>query len=70
MNAKWLDDLKQLDTKNPGNWPWPFKLASLVLILVLILIGCYFGIYQSQLDDLNKEEKKEVELKGTFLEKK
>ena len=67
---KWLEELKQLDTKNPGNWPWPFKIASLALIVVLILVGFYFGLYQGQLDDLSKEEKKEVDLKGTFLEKK
>ncbi len=67
---KWLEELKQLDTKNPGNWPWPFKIASLVLIVILILIAFYFGLYQGQLDDLSREEKKEVDLKNTFLEKK
>ncbi len=67
---KWLEELKQLDAKNPGNWPWPFKIASLVLIVILVLVGFYFGLYQGQLDDLNREEKKEVDLKNTFLEKK
>ena len=67
---KWLEELKQLDTKNPGSWPWPFKIASLLLIIILVLVGFYFGLYQGQLDDLSKEEKKEVDLKGTFLEKK
>ncbi|HEX9392817.1 MAG TPA: type 4a pilus biogenesis protein PilO [Usitatibacteraceae bacterium] len=67
---KWLEELKQLDAKNPGNWPWPFKIASLVLIVILMLVGFYFALYQGQLDDLNREEKKEVDLKNTFLEKK
>ena len=67
---KWLEELKQLDTKNPGSWPWPFKIASLVLILILVLVGFYFVLYQGQLDDLSREEKKEVDLKSTFLEKK
>lgn len=67
---KWLDELKQLDTKNPGNWPWPFKIAAFILIFVLILVGGYFLIYQGQLSDLEREEKKEIELKSTFLEKK
>lgn len=67
---KWLEELKQLDTKNPGSWPWPFKIASLVLILILVLVGFYFGLYQGQLEDLSKEERKEADLKGTFLEKK
>ncbi len=67
---KWLDELRQLDTKNPGNWPWPFKIAALLLIFVLILVAAYFVLYQEQLGSLETLEKKETELKTTFLEKK
>lgn len=67
---KWLEELKQLDTKNPGNWPWPFKIAAFVLIFVAILAGAYFLLYQSQLADLDAQERKEIEFKTTFLEKK
>ena len=67
---KWLEDLKQLDTKNPGGWPWPFKIAAMLLIFILILVASFFLLYQAQLDDLAKEEKKEVDLKTVFVEKK
>lgn len=67
---KFLEELKQLDTKNPGGWPWPIKIASMLLIFVLIMIGSYLVVYQGQLDDLSKEEKKEVDSKAVFLEKK
>ena len=67
---KWLEDLKQLDTKNPGGWPWPFKIAAMLLIFILILVASFFFLYQAQLDDLAKEEKKEVDLKTVFVEKK
>lgn len=67
---KWLDELRQLDTKNPGNWPWPFKIAALLLIFILILVAAYFVLYQEQLGSLETLEKKETELKTTFLEKK
>jgi len=67
---KWLEDLKQLDTKNPGGWPWPFKIAAMLLIFILILVGSFFLLYQAQLDDLAKEEKKEADLKTVFVEKK
>ena len=67
---KWLDELRQLDTKNPGNWPWPFKIAAFALIFAAILVAGYFFIYQGQLAELDTQEKKEVELKTTFLEKK
>ncbi len=67
---KWLDELKQLDTKNPGGWPWPFKIAAMVLIFVLILVVGYFVFYQAQIENLGKEEKKEADLKTVFVEKK
>ena len=67
---KWLDELKQLDTKNPGGWPWPFKIVAMLLIFVLILVAGFFVFYQSQLENFDKEEKKEVDLKSVFVEKK
>lgn len=67
---KWFAELKQLDLKNPGGWPWPFKIVSMVLIFILILVAGYLLSYQTQLENLAKEEKKEVELKNVFVEKK
>ena len=67
---KWLEELKQLDTKNPGSWPWPFKIAAMILIFVLILVAGFFLFYQTQLENLDKEEKKEADLKTVFVEKK
>lgn len=67
---KWIEELKQLDTKNPGNWPWLFKFAAFILIFVLILVAGYLSQYQAQIEDLDKQKAKEVELKTTFLEKK
>ncbi len=67
---KWLEDLKQLDFKNPGAWPWPFKLAGFILLFVGILVLLYFVIYQGQIEDLDKEQKKETDLKNTYIEKK
>ena len=67
---KWLEELKQLDPKNPGNWPWLFKLIALVLLFIAILGVAYGVLFTGQLDDLDKEVKKEVQLKDTFLEKK
>ena len=67
---KWLADLKQLDPKNPGGWPWPFKIIAMLLIFVLIMVAGYFLSFQSQLENLEKEEKKEADLKTVFVEKK
>jgi type IV pilus assembly protein PilO len=65
-----LEDLKQLDARNPGNWPWAVKIATFLAIFVVILVVAYLFVYKAQQDDLAQREKKEVDLKSTFLEKK
>jgi type IV pilus assembly protein PilO len=67
---KWLDEMRSLDLRNPGGWPWSIKFAALALIVAAILIGAYFIFYQTQLEDLEKEQKKETDLRATFVEKK
>jgi type IV pilus assembly protein PilO len=66
---KFLEELRTLDTKNPGNWPWPVKIAALMLIFLLIFVAAYFIVYQSQREELEKEANKETSLRATFLEK-
>ena len=56
---KWLEELKLLDPKNPGAWPWPFRLAAFISLFFVILVALYFVVYQGQLENLEKEEKKE-----------
>ena len=67
---KWLEDLKQPDPKSPGGWPWPFRLGAFIFLFLIILVILYFVLYQGQLENLSKEEKKETDLKNTFIEKK
>ncbi len=72
MNAlnKWIEELKQLDPKNPGNWPWLFKVGAFILLFAGIFVGAWFLLFDAQRAELDKEEKKETDLKTTFLEKK
>ena len=42
----------------------------MLLIFVLILVAGFFVFYQAQLENLDKEEKKEADLKTVFIEKK
>lgn len=67
---KWLEELKQLDPKTPGNWPWLFKIGAFILIFIGILVAAWFALLSEQRSELEKEEKKESEFKTTFLEKK
>lgn len=68
--TNWVEELKQLDSRNPGNWPWPFKLGAFLLIILGLLIGAYFAVFQGQQDEIEREVKKTDSLKATFLEKK
>ncbi len=72
MNAlnKWIEELKQLDPKNPGNWPWLFKVGAFVLVFIGIFVAAWFLLFADQQTDLSKETAKETDLKATFLEKK
>ncbi|MCE2722341.1 MAG: type 4a pilus biogenesis protein PilO [Burkholderiales bacterium] len=67
---KWIEELKQLDPKNPSNWPWPFRAGGLLLLFLAVLAAGWFGLFSVQLEELDKEKRKEAELKNTFLEKK
>ena len=65
-----LDDLKTLDTKQPGNWPWPIKIGAFVLIFVALQVGAWFALWQAQTEAIEKGRQDVTKLKDVFLEKK
>jgi len=65
-----LDELRTLDPKQPGNWPWPIKAGALVLLFILIQVGAYLLFWQGQLDNIEKGRQDVAKQKETFLEKK
>lgn len=65
-----LDDLKNLDPRNPGQWPLPAKVGALILIFAAIFITAYFLLFQGQMEEKEKAEKQEESYKATFIEKK
>lgn len=67
---KQLEELKNLDPKNPGQWPWIAKIISFAVIFIGIIAVAYFGLFQTQLEEVAKEERQEETLKNTFIEKK
>jgi len=65
-----IDDIRSLDTKQPGNWPWPIKAAALVIIFVALQIGAYFLFWQGQKEAIEKGRADVAKQKEVFLEKK
>ncbi len=65
-----LEELKTLDPKQPGNWPWPIKAGAFVLLFIAIQVAAYFFFWQAQAEQIEKGRLDVAKQKDTFLEKK
>jgi len=65
-----LKNLKNINPKNPGSWPWVAKLLACVAIFIAVLIGGFVFDWQEQLGTLNHVKEEEGKLKDAFLAKK
>lgn len=65
-----FDNLKNLNPKTPGAWPWSAKLLAFALMFVGVLTMGTIIDLQGQWDDLQKAKDEEAKLKETFLSKK
>jgi len=64
------EDFKRTNWKDPGTWSFPPKLLVLVMILVAIPVAGYFGLWQGQIEDLDRGVAQEDTLKKDYLAKK
>ncbi|MFA6920950.1 MAG: type 4a pilus biogenesis protein PilO [Gallionella sp.] len=65
-----FDELKNLNPKTPGAWPWPAKLLAFALMFVGIVATGALLDWQSQWDELKIAKTEEGALKETYLSKK
>ncbi|MDO9054092.1 MAG: type 4a pilus biogenesis protein PilO [Gallionella sp.] len=65
-----LDDLKNLNPKTPGVWPWPAKLMAFAAIFVGVVVMGALLDWQGQWESLRAVKEQEISLKETFLIKK
>jgi type IV pilus assembly protein PilO len=65
-----IEELKSLDPKQPGNWPWPIKAGAFLLIFVAIQIGAAILLWKDQNEQIEKGREEVTKQKDTFLEKK
>lgn len=64
------DDFKRTNWKDPGTWTFAPKLVVLIAILVAVPVAGYFGLWQGQMEELDKGLQQEEALKKDFLAKK
>jgi len=65
-----LEELKNINPKNPGGWPWPVKLLAIVTLFVAVIVGGAVFDWQGQWETLGNVKQEEEKLKETFLTKK
>lgn len=65
-----IDDIKTLDFKQPGNWPWPIKVGAFILIFAAIQLAAGFFLWKEQSDRIEQGRQEVDKQKQTFLEKK
>ncbi len=64
------DDFKRTNWKDPGTWTFLPKILVLAAILAAIPVGGYFGIWQGQIEELERGLAQEETLKKDYLAKK
>jgi type IV pilus assembly protein PilO len=65
-----VDDLKTLDTSDPGRWPLPIRAGAVGIAFVgLVAAGVYFFVIKSEVPLLERAQRQETELRGQFEER-
>jgi type IV pilus assembly protein PilO len=62
-----VDDLKALDTSDPGRWPLPFRVAAVgIAFVAVVAIGIYLFVIKEEVPLLERAQQEEVDLRGQF----
>jgi type IV pilus assembly protein PilO len=65
-----IDDLKTLDTSDPGRWPMPIRAGAVAVVFVaLAAAGVYFFVIKEEVPQLERAQQTEIELRGQFEER-
>jgi type IV pilus assembly protein PilO len=62
-----VDDLRSLDTSDPGRWPLPFRIGAVAIVFVAIVaIGVYMFVIKDEMPRLERAQQEERELRTQF----
>jgi type IV pilus assembly protein PilO len=65
-----IEELRSLDSNDPGRWPLPFRVAAVVLVLIAVTaLGIWQFVYKTQIPELERAEQQERELFNSFRDK-
>jgi type IV pilus assembly protein PilO len=62
-----VDDLRSLDTSDPGRWPLPIRIGAVSLVFVAVVaFGVYMFVVKEEMPLLERAQQEEQELRSTF----
>jgi type IV pilus assembly protein PilO len=70
MTMNLLEELKSVDPKTPGSWPWLIKLGAFLSMFIVVVVMGAIADWQGQWESLNVVKQEELKLRETFLAKK
>jgi len=67
---KFIEELKNLDPKTPGSWPWIIKIAAFVALFIMVIAAGAVFDWQDEWGNLKTAQQEEDKLRDVFLAKK
>jgi type IV pilus assembly protein PilO len=65
-----IDELRALDPRDPGRWPFAVRAAAVGICFVAVAIGLiYMFVWQDRMPDLHQREDQEQQLRNDFRAK-
>jgi type IV pilus assembly protein PilO len=65
-----LDELRSLDPRDPGRWPFAVRAGAVATCFVVVSIGLiYFFVWQNRMPELQQREDQEQQLRNEFRAK-
>ena len=65
-----LEELRSLDPRDPGRWPFAFRAGAVLLAFVVVTVGLvYFFVWSEQRPELQQHQTEEQALRAEFKSK-
>jgi type IV pilus assembly protein PilO len=65
-----IEELRSLDTSDPGRWPLLFRVVAVAIVFVAMLaFGVYMFVIKTEVPVLERVQREEQELRATFEDK-
>ncbi len=62
-----VDDLRSLDTNDPGRWPLPIRIGAVAIAFVAVVaFGTYMFVIKEEMPLLERAQQEEQELRANF----